>query len=562
MNILKKISGSVGRKFSSVDLVIILCFAVFASLYQINRTSGNSMFLFHNSDGANIAGIAAAYSDPELFTGDQLLGNPNNSRFYISAHILWAKVISKITGDYASPFTLLVGLHIFILMLGFYILGRVLFRSRFWALLLAVLNAAPVNLSLGEFWGIYYDSLPRLTLQAVLPYLLAAVFYWRFKPKVWPWILASGGFLMYVYALGVPCWILSIWMGFWLFLPDSWSIFKRAGFMLFLGICFLAGASPYLFTYFSNHIHGAVNNYPLIAEIVKYRFPKGFLDAGVALWGFLANPTFLRVLVFGLAGITYMWFYYRAQRRNIALIFMWIFGILITSLIIPFAEQVFTRAYKTIPFEVNFSRNLKYLFPLMLIFCLWPFAVITNNSTGIKKKRLVFILGFLLVFVWSSRQMYKHIRFLNQDGYFLLNPDKTRAAETMDMLNAIKRLTLQESRFLVLSSFFPELAVRYYALRPLVFAGKDGGPLYYSNHSELIKWYEKARDVNKTALALRQAGNDSGKIKIISELSNRLNAEYLLIDRSRFSDGFVLSQPGVVYFNNLYLLIKGSAFKN
>lgn len=542
------------KKFNSIDLIIILSFAFFACLYQINRAAGNSLYLFHNSDGSNIASLAAASNHPDLFFGDELLENKGNSLFYSSLHILLAKTISAATGDYACAFTLLVGLHIFLMALGFYIFGRVIFQSRFWALLLAVMNIAPVNLVVGEFWGIYYDSLPRFTFQAILPFLLAAVFYWRSKPAVWPWLFFASGFLLYLYSLGVPCWILAIWLGSWLFLPVSWNFFKRTGFMFFLGLCFLLGASPFMLKYLGNHVHGQTGNYALISEIMEYRFLRGFLDASYAFYSLFLNPTFLRILIFGIGSIGYVWFYHRDERKKIVLVCMWIMGILIVSTGIPYMEQQISRIYKIIPFEVNFSRNLKYLFPLLLIFCLWPFVAITRNPSD-RRRKVAFIGGFLLVFVWSSRQMYKHTVFLNEKGYFLLNPDKTKPAETMDMLNAIKRLTTPNSRFLVLASF-PELAVRYYALRPLVYSGKDGGPLYYSNHSELVKWYEKARKVESLMKKLKTENDIDVKLKRFSDISRNFNAQFLLIDRKEFSDGFILSRPDIIYYNNLYILIK------
>ena len=61
-------------------------------------------------------------------------------------------------------------------LIGFYFLGRVLYRSRLWAFLLAVITAAMVTeVGLGEFWGIWRDVLPRFTFQAFLP------FCWRWR---------------------------------------------------------------------------------------------------------------------------------------------------------------------------------------------------------------------------------------------------------------------------------------------------------------------------------------------------------------------------------------------
>jgi hypothetical protein len=288
---------------------------------------------------------------------------------------------------------------------------------------------------------------------------------------------------------------------------------------------------------------------------MNYRYPDELFNALYAFKSFIINPTFMRISLFGLAGIVYVWFRYRLERKNITLLAMWVLGILITSVAIPFIEQVISHKYKVFSLEIELVRNTKYIFPLMLIFCLWPFAAMSKYSADMKMRRIVFVIGFILVFGWSFRQMYKHIRFLNENGYFLLNPDKDRQSDIMDTLNAVKRLTPEKSRFLVLASF-PELAIRYYALRPLVYTYKDGASFIYTDHAKLIKWYEKARDMEKTMLVLKQPANDSAKTKIMADFSRRFSAEYLVVDRIDLSDSFVVSDSSVIYSNNRYVIMK------
>ena len=542
-------------KFKAVDLVVILSFVFFASLYQINRMAGNSFSLFYASDTASLAGFAAAGEHPELFAGDELLADRDNFSFYSTIHLPLAKMIARFTGDYASAFTLLLWLHNILLPLGFYILGRIFFQSRYWGALLGILNLMPVPLAVTEFWGIYSDFLPRISFHVLLPFMLAVVFYRRFKAGSWPVILSFIGLSMFIYPASVPSWGFAIWLGLWLFLPSSWNIFKRAGFMFMSGICFFLGALPFSINYLSHHAHGNTGDYNLIYEIMNYRYPDELFNALYAFKSFISNLTFLRVSLFGLIGIIYVWFRYRLERKSIVLVFMWILGILITSVAIPFAEQVISHKYKVFSLEIELVRNTKYLFPLMLLFCLWPFAAITKYSTDIKKRKAVFVIGFILVFGWGLRQMYKHVRFLDENGYFLFNPDKSKSADIMDTLGAIKRLTPEKSRFLVLASF-PELAIRYYAFRPLVYTYKDGASFIYTDHAKLIKWYEKAKDMDETTLALKQVGNGSAKTKIMADFSRRFNAEYLVVDRIDLSDSFVVSDSSVVYSNSRYVIME------
>lgn len=552
---MNKLINFVSAKFTLVDAIVVLVFWIFASLYQINRMAGNSSFLFYASDTASLAGFAAAIDHPELFAGDEVLANKKNFDFYSTAQTHLARFISRFTGDYATPFILLLWLHNFLMPLGFYVFGRVIFQSRYWGFLLASLNLAPVPLAITEFWGIYCDLLPRISFHVFLPYLLSAVFFWRFKIASFPWLLAITGFSMYIYPASVPTWGLSIWLGLWLFLPSSWKNLRKVSFMLFLGICFLLGALPYLVIYLRHHVHGYTQNYDAIYEIMNYRYPDELFNALYAFYGFLSNPAFLRILLFGLCGAFYVLIFHRTEVKKIIFVGMWIFGILITSVAIPLAEQLISRNYKIIPLETEMVRNSKFLFPLLLTFCLWPFVAINRDYRDKKKERIIFMAGLFLVFTWSSRQIYKHTVFLSENGYFLFNPNKTKTQEIIDTLNAIKRLTPPRSRFLVLASF-PELSIRYYALRPLVYSYKDGAVFIYTNHSELIEWHKKAKLMEKLRTSLEQMQDDNVKMKMIYALSKKFNAQFVLIDCKSVSESFMVSNLNIIYRNNLYAFIR------
>src|SRR5437870_715799 len=209
------------RAITLADGVIVLAFGLLALIFYLGRWGGAYPFVFLESDAANIAGFAAAWDHPELFQGDELLGDQRNFGIYSTIHIPLIRALAKLTGDYGTAFIFLLGPHVFIQALGFYILGRVLFQSRYWATLLAIVTMMPVWLNLGEYWGIYDDPLPRVSFQALLPYLLAGTFYWRSNPAVWPWLLGFAGALIYVHPVSAPGWILAVWLGMWAFQPVS-----------------------------------------------------------------------------------------------------------------------------------------------------------------------------------------------------------------------------------------------------------------------------------------------------------------------------------------------------
>jgi len=539
------------KKFTLVDVIIVLAFALFASLYQINRVAGNNFFQFYASDSESIACFAAAIDHPELFKEDEVLANPDNFSFYSTLDIPFIRAITKLTKNYASGYLSLVGLLIFLQAFGFYLLGRALFQNRYWAALLAVVTLVHVPLALGDFWGMYQDPLPRITFQTALPYILTAVFYWRFKPAMSLLLLGITGLCMYLHFGSVPTWGLSIWLGLRLFLPASWGLRKRIGFMFLAGIIFLLGSLPFLINYFDKtHSQSPIDDINLISAILRYRLPDVFFDISLSFTKFISNLTFLRVSLFGIVSAIYVFLRYRDERKKIGLIGLWILGILITAVIIPFILQL---NIKVLTQNGTLIRNLRYLFPLMLIFCLWPFVVISRDSPSKRNRKIALIAGFILVLGWSSKQMYKHIVYLNDKGYLLPNAAKTRNDEIIDVLNAVKQITPAGSKILSLASF-SDLTIRYYALRPLVYSFKDAASFSFSNnHAELIKWYEKAKEANNV---VKYKQDDISKINKILSLARRFKAEYLIINRSQFLDSFISSSPDILYRNDLYVLIK------
>ena len=158
------------------DGLVVVLFVGFAGLYFLGRLQSNYPILILSGDAGNITSFAAAQAQPELFRGDPVLGEGNLTGFYANIDIPIIKALAPLAGgDYAWAYTWLVAPHIFLQLLGFYILGRVLLRKRIWAFLLALLTAMPfLDVGLGEFWGIWRTPFPGSLFR-------------RRCPTCWPW---------------------------------------------------------------------------------------------------------------------------------------------------------------------------------------------------------------------------------------------------------------------------------------------------------------------------------------------------------------------------------------
>src|SRR5919199_1777723 len=474
------------KHFNIVDGLTILGFALFSVIYFLGRWKGAYPFIFLGGDAANIASFAAAWDHPKLFLGDQALGNPSNFRFYATIHIPILQALFRITRDYGSAFISLLAPHIFIQTLGFYLFGRLVFQSRYWAILLAIVTLAPVWLNLGEYWGISPDPQPRFSFQALLPYILAATFYWGQQPSSWPWLMAATGSLIYVHPVSTPGWGLAIWLGFLALKPVYYSFKKQLAYMLMAGVVFLGVGLPLLIYYLSNHAHGATANYKEIYELMITYFGEGYLDIPWAIKEFILLMWQKGLLPFFTVSLPLILWLRREDRQTVLLVSLW--------LLVEIAK--------------------KY-----------------GNT------RIIAVIGALLVILWAYQPKPDFVRTglifsellqcWRQGNLVCMNVADSRSLEALE---AISRLTPPTSRILPLGEIAQaySLAIRYYALRPVVYSYKDVGVLGYANHAEFIKWHQKNHKMKK----IEKEKNSQIQLQEVKKLSQELGAQYCLVDNN------------------------------
>ena len=270
------------------DWLAVITFLAFAGLYFLGRLQGNYPVVILTGDGGNIASYAAALDHPGWFNNDPALGASNNIGIYATIHIPLIRLLHRLTGDYGLAYSWLVLPQTFLQLLGFYILGRVLFKNRFWAFLLAFLTAMTViNIGLGEIWGVWQDALPRVTFQSLLPFLLALVLVWKDHPGRWIWLMVFAGLLVYVHPISAPAWGLAIWLSLWLLQPKGWSWKRRLLVMLGLGVLFLAIITPYAITYLSYRGRDQAADYNIVMTVLQTYSPANLLNVPAALGSFL-----------------------------------------------------------------------------------------------------------------------------------------------------------------------------------------------------------------------------------------------------------------------------------
>lgn len=551
-------SGFKSAGVNRLDWLAIAIFIVYAGWYFLGRLEANFPVVILSGDGGNIASYAAAADHPEWFKKDPALGDSNNIGIYATIHIPLIRLLNHLTNDYGMAYTWLVFPETFLQLLGFYFLGRVLFKNRFWAFLLAFLTAMMViNIGLGEIWGVWRDALPRVTFQAVLPFLLALVLVWKNRPGRWPWLMVFGGLLVYLHPISAPAWGFAIWLSLWLLQPRDWNLKRRILVMLGLGVLFLIPMLPFAINYLTYNVRGKAADYTTVMTVLQTYSPANLLNAPAALGAFLWNTTRSLLLPVALVGFVVTWLIKKEDRKPVKVVLLWAAGIFIISILVPSLERIIEQRFHLLPLETELVRCLRYFVPLMLLFWLWPLAELTPRLVNLQARRAVIALGIILFGFWAGTNrpdlsaMLRVVTCISK-GQLICISDRP----IDELITTLRTQTLPGEGVL----FFNEntaytsqtISVRYAALRPMVYTERDSGILGYADRSALPAWLETTKKWD----ALRANPDPQERLKGLVPLAVSLKADYLLIDFEVLPETIASLPVTVIMQNEDYLLLK------
>ena len=539
---------------SPVDGVIIGVFVLLGVLFQFAQISSRPPHVILSGDAGNIATFAAARDHPELFEGDGLLGNRDHFGWYPTIHVPLIRALAPITGDYGTALMSLLGLHALLLGVGFYVLGRAVFASRYWAFLFALAALGLVKLNLGEFWGLYRSPIARTTFQALLPFVAACAYQWRATPGRWPLIMIAAGLLIYVHPVSAPAWGLALWLGFLAFLRGRWRVVPSVLVMLVLGGLFMAATVPFLWHYLTFQEMGPSASYAEVHRIIEARFSPGFLDLGQALQDFarewVSVPGRWIVWLWASLGVVLLLTLRRRDKASVLVPLLWLVGIVITSVVLPLIDHTIARAHQSFPAQYDLIRGIRYIVPFLLLFSLWPLAEMTRRFGAIGYRigsSSTMILGGVLVAIWS----YWHPPVSPTRLFSCWSTGRLTCgrvpAPAADALRAIREHVPPGAPILATEL---ELPIRYASLRPVVWSHKDGGLLAYVNHDELIEWNARKRELSIALLT-----EDSGiRLQRLAALGEKTGARFLFL-RAGLIDDVPTQAREIVWMSEVYALL-------
>ena len=543
---------------NGLDWLAVLIFITFAVLYFLSRLQGNYPVVILSGDAGNIASYAAAADHPAWFASDPAIGSAGNAGVYATVHIPLIRLLERLTGDYGLAYAWLALPQTFLQLLGFYVLGRVLFKNRFWAFLLAFLTAMPVlNIGLGENWGVLQDALPRVTFQSLLPFLLALVLVCKDSPRRWPWLMVFAGLLVYAHPISAPAWGLAIWLSLWLLQPKAWTWKRRVLVMLGLGLVFLAALTPFTLNYLSYRGRDQGADYTTVMTIIQTYMPANLLDVPAALAAFLWNMTRSLLLPLALVGLVVTWLLKKSDRTPVKVVLLWMAGIFLTSIIVPFGERLVEARLQILPLETELVRCIRYFVPLLLLFWLWPLAELTQRLEKPKIRLAVMALGVVLFAFWGGTHRPAVGDMLDTLACFTRGQLVCPTERPLDELILTLRAETQPGEGVL---FFTEdvaytsqtLSVRYEALRPMVYTQRDAGTYSYADRSALPAWLETTNQWE----ALRAMTDSSARFDGLVSLAESLKADYLVIDFPVAPETLSSLSVTVILQNDVYTLFK------
>ena len=543
---------------NSWDWLVFIIFLTYAGWYFLGRLEANYPVVILSGDGGNIASYAAALDHPDWFKNDPALGDSNNIGIYDTIHIPLIRALNHLTGDYGLAYTWLVFPETFLQLLGFYLLGRVLFKNRFWAFLLAFLTAMMViNIGLGEIWGVWRDALPRVTFQSVLPFLLTLVLVWKDRPGRWPWLMVFAGLLVYVHPISAPAWGFAIWLSLWLLQPKGWNWRRRILVMLGLGVLFLIPLIPFAINYLSYNVRGQAADYTTVMTVLQTYSPADLLNAPAALGTFLWNMTLSLLLPVALVGFVVTWLIKKDDRTPVKVVLLWAAGIFIVSILVPSVERMVEQWLQILPLETELVRCLRYFVPLLLLFWLWPLAELTPRLVNLQARRAVIGLGIVLFGFWAATNrpdvsaMLRVITCISKARLICVSN------RPIDELIATLRAQTRPGEGVLFFNQDPSttsqtLSVRYAALRPLVYSSRDSGILGYADRSALPAWLETTEKWE----SLQAITDPQERLEGLVPLAVSLKTDYLVIDFEVAPEILASLPVTVVMQNDGYSLLK------
>ena len=551
--------------FDAAFLFGVLVFALLVHHTALSPESAGTRYIL--SDAQQLVTFAAALDHPEAFAADPVFSAPENFGWYKSIHVPLIRWLAN-GRDYGLAYEKLTGLHQFLHLGGFYLLGLCFLRQRWLAAVFAIAVSLEFWFGWGEYWGSLRAAvpLPRVSYTALFSLLCAAMLLARRNYRLWPPIFLGMGLLVYVHAISALGMGFAMWLGLCCLNPAGFDRARHIRHMLLAGLCFVLPAVPFSVNFLEYAVTGKANaglgaeDLLFLRAIATYRIEEIFTRLGPQLLEFLARISLAPpILPLALAGVWATLRYGGQKDREILhMLALWTLGIALVVAAFAVDHEIARRLGRT-PLEYDMVRAIRFI----AFFCFIPaflgFSICWER--GILQERFAFarylpaclITGVLVLFLIQG--VVRPVFFL----VFPLTSDRESAVaqELADagLVGALKKHTPAGARIFLEDGNY---LVRYAALRNLVFSQKDGVILLMAkNIAALRTWYELAQkvgDEEQFGFDTRHEPDDENK-KLLVECAVQAGAEYLVV-KTPASLAYLQTAGKIIWNNTHYIMLR------
>jgi hypothetical protein len=482
------------------DWIAVTIFSAIAYECQALLISPHEPFVLQNTDAGNVASFVAGWIHHDYFASDLVLSDRQNYAFYITAILPLVAFFNIFTQDIGSAYALTYFPLILLQLLGFYLLGRYLFKSTPWAMLLALITFPPVMVFSGEYWGVFHEPLVRMTFGSILPCLILFFLHFGHRRRWLPCHFGLCGASVYAHPVSAPTVALAFWITALATVPPGTSLLRHVVRVVLCGLLFLAAAIPFCVIFFSGFpsLEAAPKSGLRVAERSLSTFyasmPALYYDALTAVSAIVQGLGRTYAYIW-LPGLLAFFVIPRLQPEHAAACrFFKIFmaGIFLGSVGVAFADQQISALLGRTPVQVDLVRSVRFEIPILILGCIWLARVVYIRLSVIDRPVARMgsgaIVGLMLVLTlttwraWPSRL---------SEGFYasgarvgLLQGYDPNASEMLAFIRSLPKGSL----ILPLLDERVGMAVRYGALQPVAYLYKDRNMLTYSSSPNRLKW--------------------------------------------------------------------------
>ena len=493
------------------DLVFfaaVLLFAFFAVRGSLVISAEGTII---DSDLATYAEGMAGAAHPELFALDPMLQRHTEANSIRNLERMLAEIFVQEDG-FAPGLIQASGVILVFFFLSWYVFGRWLLGRRDFALLLLLAVSITVWVGFGTFWGITHsDPVPRVFHAAFFPWMLMlAILGWD-RALLRPLVMLLAGLGMWLHGVSALNCGAMFFVAFFFHRPKALSC--SAHFLLCL-ISLLAFFAPVLIFLWPTLTFGRIftaHELAVFHDLFVLRWHEDYGNITGSLLALITPNNPVAWLLYGgfVASIIVRFLPYA---RAAVLARMLPFFVLALTCVVVFSllESHYVQQHGRVPMGHELVRGVKFLIPLAWISIVTVFAFVLSRLPRAFASVFVLCAFLTVVLLTKDRQLLAaESAFTASTGITLPLTARAQklqksAEEAREAIEQIKKTVPAGEAVFCLEDCM--MAVRYMALRPLVYSFKDGFAHYYSKDVEQARdWLGYARLTMEGREGIRKA---------------------------------------------------------